>query len=72
MAATVLAGATTHVLIGEPLWRLAIWTIPGAMLGGQLGSSLASRTPPRRLRQWLSWLFVMTGAMMLMRALGGG
>lgn len=69
MAVTVLAGATTHVLLGEPLWRLAVWTIPGAMLGGQVGSVIASRTPDRRLRQWLSWLFVMAGTTMLMRAL---
>lgn len=72
MAVTVLAGATTHVLLGEPLWRLTVWTIPGAMLGGQLGSFIAGRTPAHRLRQWLSWLFVVAGMTMLDRALGGG
>ncbi|MBI3491108.1 MAG: sulfite exporter TauE/SafE family protein [Acidobacteria bacterium] len=68
MAVTVLAGAITHVLLGEPLWRLTIWTIPGAILGGQIGSFIANRTPAHRLRQWLSWLFVAVGTTMLVRA----
>lgn len=68
MAVTVLAGAITHVFLGEPLWRLTVWTIPGAILGGQIGSFIASRTPAHRLRQWLSWLFVVVGTTMLVRA----
>lgn len=68
MAVTVLAGATMHVLMGEPLWRLTVWTIPGALLGGQIGSFIASRTPAHRLRQWLSWLFVAVGTTILLRA----
>jgi len=71
MSVTVAAGATTHVLLGEPLWRLTVWTIPAAMLGGQIGSFIASRTPAHRLRQWLLWVFVAVGTTMLVRAFGG-
>jgi uncharacterized membrane protein YfcA len=68
MAVTVLVGALAHVAFGEPLWPLTVWTIPGALLGGQLGSLIASRTPAHRLRRWLSWLFVAVGTTMLARA----
>lgn len=68
MALTVFAGAGTHLLLGRPLWNLALWTIPGAVVGGQLGSYLASRLPSEALGRWLSWLFLAVGGLMVLRA----
>ncbi|GBC76571.1 hypothetical protein HRbin08_00033 [bacterium HR08] len=65
MALTVMAGASTHVLVGRPVWNPALWTIPGAILGGQLGSYLASRIESEALKRWLSLLFVLVGMVMI-------
>ncbi|GBC81577.1 hypothetical protein HRbin10_00689 [bacterium HR10] len=69
MALTVLAGAITHVLVGRPVWNLALWTIPGAILGGQLGSYLASRIESEALKRGLSLLFVLVGMAMIVHAM---
>lgn len=68
MALTVMAGASTHVLVGKPVWSLALWTIPGAIVGGQLGSYLGSRLPSGLLKGWLSGLFVIVGSAMILSA----
>jgi len=68
MALTVLAGASTHVLIGRPVWNLVIWTVPGAIVGGQVGSYLASRLASALLKKWLSGLFVAVGTVMILNA----
>jgi len=65
MALTVLAGAGTHILVGRPVWNLALWTIPGAVIGGQLGSYLSSRFESETLRRWLSILLVLVGTVMV-------
>lgn len=69
MALTVLAGASTHILVGRPVWNLALWTIPGAVIGGQLGSHLSSRFESETLRHWLSILFVLVGTVMVASAI---
>jgi len=68
MALTVMAGASTHILVGQPVWNLALWTIPGAIIGGQLGSYLASRIESEALKRWLSLLFVLVGMVMIVHA----
>jgi hypothetical protein len=69
MALTVMAGASTRVLVGRPVWNLALWTIPGAILGGQLGSYLASHIESEALKRGLSLLFVLVGTVMIVHAM---
>jgi uncharacterized membrane protein YfcA len=68
MALTVMAGASTHVLVGQSVWNLALWAIPGSILGGQLGSYLASHIESEALKRWLSLLFVLVGMVMMVHA----
>lgn len=65
MGLTVIAGASTHALAGRPVWGLLVWSVPGAILGGQIGSHLASRINPDVLKKWLSVLFFAVGAAMI-------
>ncbi len=44
---------------------LLIFTIPGVVIGGQLGSAVASRIPQRVLERSMGVLFVLVGALML-------
>lgn len=71
MALTVIAGASTHALAGRPVWKLLIWSVPGAILGGQIGSHLASRINPDALKKVLSILFFAVGAVMIAMAYQG-
>ncbi len=68
MGLTVIAGASTHALAGRPVWSLLVWSVPGAILGGQIGSHLASRINPDALKRWLSALFFAVGAVMIAMA----
>jgi hypothetical protein len=68
MGMTVIAGAGTHALAGRPVWSLLVWSVPGAILGGQIGSHLASRINPNALTRWLSILFFAVGAAMMATA----
>lgn len=68
MALTVTVGAGIHALMVRPLWPLAMWTIPGALLGGQIGSYIANRATSHVLKRWLTLLFVSAGAVMLASA----
>jgi hypothetical protein len=69
MALTVMAGASSHIFVGQPVWNLALWTIPGAIIGEQLGSYLASHIESEALTQWLSLLFLLVGMVMIVHAL---
>ncbi len=76
VAVTALAAATTH------LWRfietggdtlstvlkLCLFTVPGVIVGGQLGPMLASRIPQQALEKSLAVLFAAVGGLLLMQA----
>lgn len=44
---------------------LCIFTVPGVIIGGQVGSRVASRIPPRTLEIGLAVLFILVAALTL-------
>ncbi len=75
VAVSALAAATTH------LWRfietggdtlttvlnLCAFTVPGVIVGGQLGPMVASRVPQHLLERFLAVLFAVVGALLLIQ-----
>ena len=73
VAGTALAGATGHLVqfvqsgndaINIAL-SIAIFTIPGVIIGGQLGSLVASRIPQHTLERSLGVLFILVAVLTL-------
>lgn len=73
VAVTALVASTGHALkfvlsggdsLGTVL-QLVVITIPGVLIGGQVGSSVASRIPQNLLERALGTLFIMVALLML-------
>lgn len=73
VALTAMSGATGHLVRfvqtgGDALstvLNIVIFTVPGVIVGGQLGSLVASRIPQHTLERGLGVLFIMVGALTL-------
>ena len=73
VAVSALVAATGH-LVGffrsggddlPTVVSLVIWTVPGVVIGGQLGAAVASRISQHALERGLGLLFLLVGALML-------
>jgi uncharacterized protein len=78
IAVTVLAGSVTALVtliasggFGHVPWNLVLYTIPGAVVGGQLGSRYQGRLSSRRMEGFIAGLFVVIGIAFLVTALPG-
>ena len=73
VAVTVLAASVGHLVafvqqgpeVLNVVYSLVIFTIPGVIIGGQLGSAVASRIPPSILTRGLGILFVLVAVLTL-------
>lgn len=78
VAVTALSAATVHmwrfVQAGgdnlQTVLALATFTIPGVIVGGQLGPMIATRLSQNALEKTLGGLFLLVGALMLWRVAG--
>jgi uncharacterized membrane protein YfcA/uncharacterized membrane protein YedE/YeeE len=59
------AGLLAHLQHGSLDWQLAAWTGLPAVVGGLVGSRLASHVPQARLRSGFAWLVLAVGVLML-------
>ena len=48
---------------------ILLFTVPGVLIGGQLGPLLVGRLPEQRLIRSLGWLFLVVAAVTLFEAL---
>lgn len=55
------AGPATFATVGQ----LLLFTVPGVIIGGQLGSAVARRIPQRTMERTMGVLFLLVGALML-------
>lgn len=73
VAVTALAASVGHLVsfvqqgaaVLDTVFSLVIFTIPGVIIGGQLGSAVASRIPQHLLARGLGILFVIVAALTL-------
>jgi uncharacterized membrane protein YfcA len=49
---------------------LAMFTVPGVLIGGQLGPRVQARVNPDKMKVLISWIFMGVGAFMLSTLLG--
>ena len=59
-----LAGGDSLSTVGS----LVIFTVPGVIIGGQIGPQIAKRVPEQRLVRSLGWLFLLIGVITLIEA----
>jgi hypothetical protein len=80
VAVTALAAGVTHV-VGfvqegastiDTVLSIVIFTVPGVMIGGQLGPRITGRVPEKTLLRSLGWLFVVVSVLTLGEVLLGG
>lgn len=73
VAVTALAASVTHLagFVQEgtsamnTVLAIVTFTVPGVIIGGQLGPQLSRRVPERALIRFLGWLFVVVGVLTL-------
>lgn len=78
VAFTAIAAGATHFVdfarqggeVMDTVGSLVVFTIPGVIIGGQLGPRLLSRLPGDRLIRLLGWLFLAVAALTLYEAFG--
>jgi uncharacterized membrane protein YfcA len=78
VAVTALAAGTTHALefiqsgtTLAPIFAVVAFTVPGVLVGAQLGPWITSRIPELKLIHILGWLFVVVAALTLTEAVAG-
>ncbi len=75
VASTVLGASVAHIarLVGEDgidavPWNLVVYTVPGAVIGGQIGARLQGSISPKLMERSMATLFVVIGALFLVSA----
>lgn len=78
IAVTVLAGSVTAILslaqrggLAAVPWNLVIYTIPGAVIGGQLGARFQGRVSSKATERFIAILFAVVGIAFLATILIG-
>jgi uncharacterized membrane protein YfcA len=80
VAVTALAAGVTHV-VGflqedastiDTVLSIVIFTVPGVLIGGQLGPQITSRVPEKTLLRSLGWLFALVAVLTLGEVFFGG
>ncbi|MFV1998797.1 MAG: sulfite exporter TauE/SafE family protein [Acidimicrobiia bacterium] len=77
VAVTALAASVTHLVnfIQTPdadtalIASIVVFTIPGVIIGGQLGPQITGRVPERTLIRSIGWLFIAVAALTMWEAL---
>lgn len=62
---TVFFAAGVHALVAEPAWHVVVWSIPGVIIGAQIGPRLAGKVPPQTAERVLGLLFGIVGALVM-------
>lgn len=62
---TAFSAAGIHALAGQPAWHVVVWSIPGVLVGGQIGPRLQGKVPSRITDRALAVLFMAVGALVV-------
>jgi uncharacterized protein len=62
---TAIVGLALHSGVSQIPWNLVAYTIPGAVVGGQVGSAYQGRLSSARMEWFIASLFVMVGVAFL-------
>lgn len=65
LTVTVFFAAGIHAFAGEPAWTVVVWSIPGVMLGAQIGPRLQKIVPEKLAARLMALVFVGVGALVI-------
>lgn len=65
LTVTVFFAAGIHAVSGQPAWHVVVWSIPGVVVGAQLGPLLQGRVPPHVAERALAVVFMAVGALVI-------
>jgi len=65
LTVTVLFAAGAHAITAEPAWHVVVWSVPGVIVGAQIGPRLAGKVPERIAERILGSLFLAIGALVV-------
>ena len=65
LTVTVFFAAGSHALVAEPAWHVVIWSIPGVIVGAQIGPRLAGKVPEHIAERVLATLFLAIGILVI-------
>jgi len=65
LTVTVFFAAGVHALSAKPAWHVVIWSIPGVIIGAQIGPRVEGKLPPSVAERILSTLFFAIGILVI-------
>ncbi len=65
LTVTVFVAAGIHAIGGEPAWHVVVWSIPGVMLGAQIGPRLQKIVPESLASRLMAVVFVGVGTLVI-------
>ncbi len=65
LTVTVFFAAGIHAIGGEPAWHVVVWSIPGVMLGAQIGPRLQKIVPESLASRLMAVVFVGVGTLVI-------
>ncbi len=63
---TVFFAAGIHATAGKPAWHVVAWSIPGVVLGAQIGPRLQGLVPSEVAHRALALVFVGVGVLVIL------
>jgi uncharacterized membrane protein YfcA len=71
LTVTVFFAAGVHALSAEPAWYVVVWSIPGVIIGAQIGPRLEGKVPPAMAERILGVLFLGIGVLVIVTQVRG-
>ena len=65
LTVTDFFAAGVHALSATPAWFVVVWSIPGVMIGAQIGPRLQGRVPAKTAERIISIIFMALGALVI-------
>ncbi len=65
LTVTVFFAAGVHALAAQPAWHIVTWSIPGVIIGAQIGPRLSGKVPPHIAERVLGLLFLLIGTLVV-------
>lgn len=65
LTVTVLFAAAVHALSAQPAWAVVIWSIPGVIIGAQIGPRLSGKVPSHIAERVLGVIFLLIGTLVV-------
>lgn len=62
---TVFFAAVVHALVAQPAWHVVIWSIPGVIIGAQIGPRLEGKVPANIAERILAIIFLAIGILVI-------